>query len=206
MRYRPLGDPTRHLQAIITLVSRCKDENISPDDYCAVRGAAAGRGGGRAATTRTGAIALESQVELAATYAKYQELMAREGNIDFGDQIVLALRLLRERPHVLNRLSAALQVHPGGRVPGHELRAVRAGEAAGRPSPQRGASSPTTTRPSIGGAAPPSPTCWAFSTTMPGPGRSSSPRTSARTRPCSTPPTGSSSTTTPTGSKSAAGS
>ena len=41
-------------------------------------------------------------MELAATYAKYQELMAREGNIDFGDQIVLALRLLRERPHVLN--------------------------------------------------------------------------------------------------------
>ena len=41
-------------------------------------------------------------MELAATYAKYQELMAREGNIDFGDQIVLALRLLFERPHVRN--------------------------------------------------------------------------------------------------------
>src|ERR671922_819749 len=26
-RYRPLGDPTRHLQAIITLISRCKDEH-----------------------------------------------------------------------------------------------------------------------------------------------------------------------------------
>src|SRR5204862_2915900 len=38
----------------------------------------------------------------AATYTRYQELMAREGNIDFGDQIVLALRLLRARPHVLN--------------------------------------------------------------------------------------------------------
>src|SRR6266481_5040919 len=30
-RYRPLGDPTRHLQAIITLVSRCKDEDIAPE-------------------------------------------------------------------------------------------------------------------------------------------------------------------------------
>ena len=28
--------------------------------------------------------------------------MAREGHVDFGDQIVLALRLLRERPHVLD--------------------------------------------------------------------------------------------------------
>src|ERR671922_1199432 len=38
-RYRPLGDPTRHLQALITLISRCKDEDISPDEYraCAER-------------------------------------------------------------------------------------------------------------------------------------------------------------------------
>ncbi|MBI2216013.1 MAG: UvrD-helicase domain-containing protein, partial [Candidatus Rokubacteria bacterium] len=34
-RYRPLGDPTRHLQAIITLISRCKDENIAPEAYLA---------------------------------------------------------------------------------------------------------------------------------------------------------------------------
>ena len=100
-RYRPLGDPTRHLQAIITLVSRCKDEDISPDDYarCAERLRAAAAGAPADAEARDRA---EAQVELAATYATYQELMAREGNIDFGDQIVLALRLLRERPHVLN--------------------------------------------------------------------------------------------------------
>src|SRR6266513_625709 len=37
--YRPLGDPTRHLQALITLISRCKDEDIAPQDYaaCAAR-------------------------------------------------------------------------------------------------------------------------------------------------------------------------
>ena len=100
-RYRPLGDPTRHLQAIITLVSRCKDENISPDDYarCAERLRAAATGVPDDAEARDRA---EAQVELAATYATYQELMSHEGNIDFGDQIVLALRLLRERPHVLN--------------------------------------------------------------------------------------------------------
>src|SRR5919108_6413821 len=34
-RYRPLGDPTRHLQAIITLISRCKDEHIAPAAYVA---------------------------------------------------------------------------------------------------------------------------------------------------------------------------
>jgi DNA helicase-2/ATP-dependent DNA helicase PcrA len=100
-RYRPLGDPTRHLQAIITLVSRCKDEDISPVDYarCAAQLRVAAEEAPEDADRRDRA---EGQVELAATYAKYQALMAREGNIDFGDQIVLALRLLRDRPHVLN--------------------------------------------------------------------------------------------------------
>src|SRR5438445_1226040 len=101
-RYRPLGDPTRHLQAIITLVSRCKDEDISPDDYrrcaAALQAAAAVAAPDDEADARDRA---EAQVELAGTYATYRELMAREGNLDFGDQIVLALRLLRERPHVL---------------------------------------------------------------------------------------------------------
>ena len=31
--YRPLGDPTRFLAALATLFSRCKDEDISPEDY-----------------------------------------------------------------------------------------------------------------------------------------------------------------------------
>jgi DNA helicase-2/ATP-dependent DNA helicase PcrA len=101
VRYRPLGDPTRYLQAIITLVSRCKDEDISPDDYarCAERLRLAA-----AATPddTEGRDRAEMQVELAATYAGYQRLMAGADHIDFGDQIVLALRLLRERPHVLN--------------------------------------------------------------------------------------------------------
>src|SRR5262249_11682179 len=39
--------------------------------------------------------------ELARTYAAYRDLMARKGFIDFGDQIFLPLRLLRERPYVL---------------------------------------------------------------------------------------------------------
>ncbi|MGH7267786.1 MAG: ATP-dependent helicase, partial [Candidatus Rokuibacteriota bacterium] len=35
------------------------------------------------------------------TYVVYRDLMAREGVIDFGDQIVYALRLFRTRPYVL---------------------------------------------------------------------------------------------------------
>jgi DNA helicase-2/ATP-dependent DNA helicase PcrA len=100
VRYRPLGDPTRHLQALITLVSRCKDEDISPAEYraCAERLRAAA-----AASPDDAELAdhAAQQEELAAAYEKYQELMGREGAIDFGDQIVYGLRLLRARPHVL---------------------------------------------------------------------------------------------------------
>ena len=99
-RYRPLGDPTRHLQALITLISRCKDEDIAPDEY---RAAAERLREAAAASPDDAELAdlAVQQLELAATYAKYQEVMAREGAIDFGDQIVHALRLLRSRPHVL---------------------------------------------------------------------------------------------------------
>ncbi|HXH84664.1 MAG TPA: UvrD-helicase domain-containing protein [Candidatus Tectomicrobia bacterium] len=95
-RYRPLGDPTRHLQAIITLLSRCKDDDIAPEDYqaCATRLL-------EAAGDEEARDLAEAQAELARTYAVYQSLMARDGAIDFGDQIVYALRLLRTRPHVL---------------------------------------------------------------------------------------------------------
>ena len=40
------------------------------------------------------------QLELARAYARYQELLAANGFIDFGDQVSLALRLVRESPAV----------------------------------------------------------------------------------------------------------
>src|SRR2546426_9158250 len=82
-RYRPLGDPTRHLQALITLISRCKDEDIAPDEY---RAAAERLREAAAAAPDDAELAdlAVQQVELAATYAKYQDVMAREGAIDFG--------------------------------------------------------------------------------------------------------------------------
>src|ERR687892_1629682 len=73
-RYRPLGDPTRHLQAIISLISRCKAEDISPTEYqaCAdrLRLEAAVAPDGDERPDRAA-----QQAELAATFARYQELM-----------------------------------------------------------------------------------------------------------------------------------
>src|SRR6266852_1115424 len=98
--YRPLGDPTRHLQALITLISRCKDEDISPEEYHA-HAERLGRDAAAAADYEEARERAAQQRELAATYAKYQELMSRDGCVDFGDQIVQVLRLLRGRQYVL---------------------------------------------------------------------------------------------------------
>jgi ATP-dependent DNA helicase UvrD/PcrA len=96
--FRPLGDPTRHLQAMITLFSRLKDEDVGADEYLVhAEGLLA------AAADDAERMEAEEHVELARTYAQYQTLMARLGQIDFGDQIVEVLRLLRTRPHVLRR-------------------------------------------------------------------------------------------------------
>jgi DNA helicase-2/ATP-dependent DNA helicase PcrA len=88
--YRPLGDPTRHLDALVGLFNRAKDEDVTPDAYLAHAQAGSGEAAAR-------------DLELARAYGTYQTLMAREGLVDFGDQIVYALRLFRTRPYVLTR-------------------------------------------------------------------------------------------------------
>src|SRR6185295_17668522 len=82
------------------LISRCKDEDISFAEYhaCAERLRLDAAGAPEDDERHDRAA---QQAELAATYARYQELMARESAVDFGDQIVLALNLLRARSHVL---------------------------------------------------------------------------------------------------------
>ncbi|MEI8334500.1 MAG: UvrD-helicase domain-containing protein, partial [Chloroflexota bacterium] len=117
--YRPLGDPTRFLDALAAHFSRCKDEDVSPDDYAefvrrlvraAAEAEARGTAPGSSAADREAAeVAVDvarRQGELAAAYARYQGLMAEAGHVDFGDQVSLALRLIRESPSARERLRA----------------------------------------------------------------------------------------------------
>ncbi|MBN1351700.1 ATP-dependent helicase [candidate division KSB1 bacterium] len=101
--YRPLGNPTRYIDAVLTLISRAKDEAVSPEEYSLY------------VQELNRLIEIETerreeleeltaqQLELAQTYTKYQELMAQKGNIDFGDQIALVLKLFEDHPSVLKR-------------------------------------------------------------------------------------------------------
>ena len=99
-RYRPLGDPTRFLSSLVTLISRLRDEDVTPDAYLAaaqrLAETSAARPGDRELAERAA-----SQAELAAMYATYERLMRTSDRLDFGDQVGLALRLLRDHPAVL---------------------------------------------------------------------------------------------------------
>jgi DNA helicase II / ATP-dependent DNA helicase PcrA len=111
-QYRPLGDPTRFLGALATLFSRCKDEDVAPAAYlefaagltaaadAAQREAASAVGPGSNAAAGDALEAMRERArreeELARAYDRYQRLLREAGLIDFGDQVSLALRLLRE--------------------------------------------------------------------------------------------------------------
>jgi len=120
-RYRPLGDPTRFLDSLAALFSRCKDEDVSPARYLeyAERLAAharkpaaalADRGDSATDAERDAAdAALEDglrQLELARAYGLYQDLLGRAGYLDFGDQVSLALRALRDSAAVRQEMQA----------------------------------------------------------------------------------------------------
>jgi DNA helicase-2/ATP-dependent DNA helicase PcrA len=102
-RFRPLGDPTRFLHALAGLISRAKDEDVDPATYAAFAADLVAR-----AREHPDDLALQDraakETEVAALYAAYQDLLARSGMADFGDQIALLLRLLRDHPVVREKL------------------------------------------------------------------------------------------------------
>ncbi len=98
--YRPLSDPTRFIEAMISFFSRAKDEDISAEEYLKyaqdflVQAKADSQ-------DEAGMELARRQMEMASAYLKYQELLAKEGLVDFGNQFYLGLRLLREHPLIL---------------------------------------------------------------------------------------------------------
>jgi len=89
-RYRPLGNPTQHLEALATLIGRAKDEDVTPEEMTAF-----------AARLRASLNAALRRSPLSRVYECYQRWMAEEGRVDFGDLITLTLKLFRTRPAIL---------------------------------------------------------------------------------------------------------
>jgi DNA helicase-2/ATP-dependent DNA helicase PcrA len=100
--YRPLANPSRFLTALIRAISRAKDEDISPERYLAwaenqLQEFAGGVGENDEARREES----EIQLEMARAYGTYQELMLREGFLDFADLQAYCLKALRTRPSLL---------------------------------------------------------------------------------------------------------
>jgi DNA helicase-2/ATP-dependent DNA helicase PcrA len=101
--FRPLGNPMKHVQALLQLFSRAKDEDVGPQEYAAC-----------AEQLEKQAIAApddevlaeraKRESEIAQAYQRYQELMAQEGKLDFGDLMTQTLTLFREHPLVLRQM------------------------------------------------------------------------------------------------------
>ena len=133
--YRPLGDPTRFLGRAGDAVQPLQGRGHLAGGLPRARGPA--RRARRSRHPDDEALAEEArrQGELARAYARYQELLAANGFIDFGDQVNLALRLVRTSRRGPAGAPVALQVRPRRRVPGHEP-----GPVGARLDPRRAAS------------------------------------------------------------------
>lgn len=101
--FRPLGNPMKHVRALLQLFSRAKDEDVGPGEYSAFAEELLQR----SMTASDDGVLSERakrESEIARTYQRYQEVMAREGKLDFGDLITRTLNLLRDHPLVLRQL------------------------------------------------------------------------------------------------------
>src|SRR5262245_58263500 len=76
--FRPLGDPTRHLQALAGLFGRAKDEDVPPEAYLAHAAALSDDAAVHPEDAERRDLAARS-LELGRAYGAYAELMAREG-------------------------------------------------------------------------------------------------------------------------------
>ena len=97
--YRPLGQPTRHIQEVLEAIRRLKQEDVRPEDYVRHAEELAGRAAGEAERETA-----RKHLEIARVYAAYQSLLREQGLIDFEDQVTLVVDLLRRRPSVLEEL------------------------------------------------------------------------------------------------------
>jgi DNA helicase II / ATP-dependent DNA helicase PcrA len=94
--YRPLSFPTRHIQELLDAVKRLKQEDISPQEYLKFSQRLEKKAGDDVAQETA-----RKHKEMAQVYQAYEELLKKNGKIDFEDQVRLAVHLFRERPSVL---------------------------------------------------------------------------------------------------------
>ncbi len=103
--YRPLGNPTKFIHALLKHFSRAKDEAVSPEEYLQYAESQKLDRDSDAFVKRKSADDAVSDVlrytEIAQAYHTYQQLLHAENALDFGDLLTWTLKLFRERPALL---------------------------------------------------------------------------------------------------------
>lgn len=94
--YRPLGQPTRHIQELLGAIRRLKQEDVRPEDY-----ARYAEGLGERVSNESEKETARKHLEVARVFGEYQTLLRAQGLIDFEDQVTLVVDLFRRRPSVL---------------------------------------------------------------------------------------------------------
>ncbi|MEK7186372.1 MAG: ATP-dependent DNA helicase [Patescibacteria group bacterium] len=89
--FKPLGNPTKFLDALLTHFSRLKDEDIDPSEYIEWAG------------KQKNPEEKKQYIELANSYKNYEELKIKESMMDFSDLISNTLRLFRTRKNILKK-------------------------------------------------------------------------------------------------------
>ena len=97
--YRPLGNPTKFIHALLKHFSRAKDELVAPADYLEyAKNLKLNTDSAPAEEADSDAQRIE---EVANAYHIYEQLLLENNALDFGDLINRTLYLFKRRPHIL---------------------------------------------------------------------------------------------------------
>ena len=99
LELRPVTNPRKYVAAILKVISRAKDELVTPDRYATTAEQLL-----QAATSDEERARARRQIDIAAIYGAYEDWKRDEGVIDFGDQILLLYNFLQHEPAILTRL------------------------------------------------------------------------------------------------------
>ncbi|MCL5794790.1 MAG: ATP-dependent helicase, partial [Patescibacteria group bacterium] len=99
--FRPVANPTSHIEALLKHFSRLKDELIAPEEYLHF---VQNQKSKIKNQNKEEIIETEKTLELANAYQRYCELMLQNGNLDFGDQVFLTYKLLKKNPTILKKI------------------------------------------------------------------------------------------------------
>ncbi len=116
--YRPMGNPTKFIHALIKHFSRCKDEGIYPEDYLKYAeeiklncdsidfikkiDLSKVEDSKRQELEKQEILRIE---EVAKAYHTYQQILIDNESLDFADLINYAIKLFKDRPLILEKYS-----------------------------------------------------------------------------------------------------